>query len=213
MTIPTLAGLRTLSPIIQPLWVHTATNPSSFVSSYTVNTASCLLGSNFWPTGSYYTKPYLPRTLSITAAVITYPSKFDAKFSFKAAKSTCCFIFSTSLLFKANLIASLTSSKSLENFVIAKTFSSSIILRYLFTVSSFSLTCLVYSTRARVTSPLVLSWDAFNSSIYLTRDSISFSYSLNNCFIFLTSSFEISESESELASGFVSSLTSSFFSF
>jgi hypothetical protein len=105
-------------------------------------------------------------------------------------------IWSLSVFSSANLTASLTSSKSLANFVIANYFSSSIILRYLLTVSSFSRTYFVYSMRNAVISPSPFFSTAFNSSVFFFNASISVSCSANSALIFFTSSLLSSASPS-----------------
>jgi len=86
--------------------------------------------------------------------------------------------------------ASLTSSRSLANLLIANYFSSSIIFLYRFTVLSFSLTCLVYSIRTSLISFYYLSFPSVSSLISSSRVLISASCSLNNFLILSTSSLD-----------------------
>ena len=188
-TIPTFAALKIRSPIFQPVYIVTATSPFSNSLSVTVKTASWSFGSNFCPLGSYYSKLNLNNTLSITLAVIYWPSKFAKNLSFIIYKSVSYYIYSFSEFSSANLTASLTSSKSFANLVIANYFSSSIIFRYLLTVSSFSRTYFVYSILNNCISLSPFSRFTFSSSSYFFIDSISASYSANNYLIFLMSSF------------------------
>jgi len=178
-----------------------------------VNTASCNYGSNFSPFGSYYTTLNRSSTLSITSAVIAYPSRLASNCSFNFSKSSLAFIYSLSVFSRASLTASLTSNKSFANLVIANDFSSSIILRYRWTVISFSLIYLVYSSLANfisfsvlLTSDLDSSNSSFKLFFFYSSFSISSSYSLNSFFILLTSSADKPPSLP------LSSLVSSFFS-
>ena len=116
--------------------------------------------------------------------------------------------------------ASLTSSRSLANLLIANYFSSSIIFLYRLTVSSFSLTYFVNSILTTLISFFYFSALAFSSSIVFSRLFISASYSLKSTLIFSMSSllswssFDESSPEDYSDDGFYPSFfPSSLFSF
>ena len=128
-TMPTLAARSTRSPILNPVCMTISTVSFSYSDYATVKTASCSYGSNFYPFGSYCVTLKRSRTLSMTSAVIFYPSMLATNLSFTDCISSSARTPSTSVCSSAMRTASLTSSKSLANLVMANSFSSSIILR------------------------------------------------------------------------------------